>query len=210
MQLKITIEWVDDDDTTQQREVALIERDQLNAATCGLSMVEAKSILANMQQTLVTVQAEEYVRQHYRCEHCGDRLRGNGQHSIVLRTLFGRLRLPSPRFRSCRCQAFSSDKKTLSPLAAILPERTTPELSYLECKWSALLSYGMTTRLLGDLLQLDKQISTAVLSRQVSTVAERSEAKIGNEERVFMDASGWHIARLPNPPAPLTVGIDGE
>jgi len=44
----------------------------------------------------------------------------------MVRTLFGTLRLPSPRWYRCQCRA--AETQTFSPLAELLPERTTPEL----------------------------------------------------------------------------------
>jgi hypothetical protein len=43
------------------------------------------------------------------------------------------------------CQAHETE--SFSPLAELLPERTTPELLYLETKWALLSSYGMTIKL---------------------------------------------------------------
>jgi hypothetical protein len=56
----------------------------------------------------------------------------------VLRTLFGKLRLDSPRLYRCeRCS--KEEYRSFSPLAELLTDRTAPELAYLENK---VCSYG--------------------------------------------------------------------
>jgi hypothetical protein len=49
------------------------------------------------------------------------------------------------RLYRCVCQSDPSDAaSTFSPLGALLPEPVTPELLFLEPKWAALVSYGVT------------------------------------------------------------------
>jgi len=59
-----------------------------------------------------------------------------------MRTIFGKLNLPNPRLYTCSCQPQAT--KSVTPLAHRLPERTTPELKYLQSKWASLVSYGLT------------------------------------------------------------------
>lgn len=72
----------------------------------------------------------------------------------MLRTLFGTMHLRSPRWRQCPCQPQTT--RTFSPLAAALPERTTPELLYLESKFAGLVSYGLSARLLAETLPIGR------------------------------------------------------
>jgi len=65
-----------------------------------------------------------------------------GHHPILFRTLFGKRTLNSLRLHNCACQPMPS--KTFSRLADLLPERTAPELLYLEAKWCTPMSFGMT------------------------------------------------------------------
>jgi hypothetical protein len=85
-------------------EVAYLERETLNNATCGLSMLEAKTLLANVQQALVNAQAAAHVSAYNRCQECGQALARKDSTTIVVRTLFGKVRLASPRYRRCVCQ----------------------------------------------------------------------------------------------------------
>src|SRR5215813_12275908 len=124
-------------------------------------LAEAKTVLARLQQRLVEQQAAEYLWAQSRCPHCGTKRSHKGAHTITLRTLFGKLRLNSPRLYHCQCQRHPA--RTFSPLAERLPERNTPELLYLETKWASLMSYGMTSKLLDEVLPIGKHINAATV-----------------------------------------------
>ena len=66
----------------------------------------------------------------------------------MFRTPFGKLKLDSPQLYRCPCEA--QGPKSVSPLAELLPKRTSPELAYLETKFAALASYGLSLRLLEE------------------------------------------------------------
>src|SRR6185437_12856449 len=104
---------------------------------------------------------------------------------IVMRTLFGRLRLNSPRWWHCGCQPRTNH--TFSPLASILPERTTPELSYLQARFAGLVSYGLSTDLLGELLPLGQTLHANTVRRQVQATAQRLEDELGQERVSFIE-----------------------
>jgi len=80
---------------------------------------------------MVTHQTTGYVSQQIPCSKCGKIQSRKGKHQIVLRTLFGKLRLDSPRLYHCGCRS-KEDYRSFSPLAELLTERTAPELAYLE------------------------------------------------------------------------------
>jgi hypothetical protein len=138
--MKVTIQVVieRDDEPPIVDEIACLERERLVPDTLGLTLTEAKTVLAQLQDTLVKQQVATFVAQQQICPHCGARRPRKGHHPIVVRSLFGRLTLSSPRLYTCACQA-DDTRRSSSPLAALLHERTTPELRYLETKWAALL-----------------------------------------------------------------------
>ena len=107
-------------------EVATLEREALTDATLGLTLAESKTLLAGVQETMLAQQAAIYSAAQQTCPICGARRRPKGHHQIVVRSLFGTLRLDSPRFRRCVCQPADSPRSS-SPLAERLVERTTPE-----------------------------------------------------------------------------------
>ena len=82
---------------------------------------------------------------------CGESLRRKGGGTIVARTLFGKIPVNSPRFYRCACSVVGASSRTsFSPLAELLPERTLPELQYLQVKWAASMSYSLTLEILRD------------------------------------------------------------
>jgi len=185
--------------------VTTLEREELTDETLGFTLAEGKAILAQLQEAVVAQQAAAYVTTQQTCPTCGARRRCKGHHQIVVRSLFGTLRLDSPRFRRCGCQPADSPRSS-SPLAECLPERTTPERRYLEAKWAALLPFGVTVDVLSEVLPL--QANRATLYRHVQQVAERLEGELGDEQPFFIEGCQRDWDALPRPDGPLTVGID--
>jgi hypothetical protein len=63
--------------------------------------------------------------------------------------------------------------KTFSPWAERLPERTTPELLFLETKWCSLMSYGLTAELLQEVLPMDSALHASTIRERSPAVAPR-------------------------------------
>jgi hypothetical protein len=146
--MRVTIQVLieHDDEPPIVDEIVCLERAALTSDTRGLTLAEAKTVLAQLQDVMVTQQATAYVTQQQTCPHCGAPRRCKGHHAIVMRSLFGKLRLSSPRLYTCACQADDS-RRSSSPLADLLPERTTPELRYLETRWAALFPYEAASKM---------------------------------------------------------------
>jgi hypothetical protein len=135
---------------------------------------------------MVTHQTTGYVTQQTHCPKCGKIQSRKGKHQIVLRTLFGKLRLDSPRLYNCGCCS-KEEYRSFSPLAELLTERTAPELTYLENKFAASISYGLTAELLAEVLPTGGDINVADVYRNLQGVAERIEAELGEEKLQFID-----------------------
>jgi len=88
---------------------------------------------------MVQEQIQDTLLRRRNCPECGQARHRKGHHDITIRTLFGNIEWKSPRLEHCRCQPHA--EKTFSPLQAILPEHTSPEMLYLEVKWG----YGQDT-----------------------------------------------------------------
>jgi hypothetical protein len=140
-------------------ELATFEREALTEATLGLSLAESKTILASVQESRVARQAAIFNAAQQTCPTCGAQRRCKGHHQIVLRSLFGTLRLDSPGLRRCACQPVDSPRSS-SRLAECLAERTTPQRRYLEAKWAALLPFGMSVDALEEVLPLQARVAT--------------------------------------------------
>ena len=173
----------------------------------GLTLAEAKDLLRGVQEAMVADQVTVFVAQQGCCPDCGRQRPRKGRHEIVYRTLFGKLRLDSPRLYACACQ--ERNRASVSPLAELLSERTVPELAYLETKFAALMSYGFTVELLREILPLGKELNTTAVRRQVRDVAGRLEGELGEERPHFIEGCQRDWNQLPRPDPPLTVGLDG-
>lgn len=207
MPLKVQVVTISDDGQQSVHEVACLERDELTPTTLGLSLAEGKGILKEVQEVVVQWQIEAYLRQQRDCPDCGKKRRSKGRNETIFRTVFGKLPIQSPRLYHCSCQPHST--KTFSPLAKLLPERTTPELLYLETKWASLVSYGVTAKLMQDVLPMDEPLSPITIRNHVFKMGERMEETLGDEQVFFIDGCPRDWSHLPIPDGPLTVGIDG-
>lgn len=152
MKIKIQV-VIDNDSQVITEDIFSFMRNDLSAETVGISLREAKEIAAGIQQTMVTHQIADYLMKHRACPCCGKKRLIKSYHSLIYRTLFGKLSLKSPRLYECNCQP--QKQASFSPIAEALPEHIAPELRYLESKWASLVSYGMTVKLLEEVLPLD-------------------------------------------------------
>ncbi len=116
-------------------EISCLHRGDLIPESLGITLNESKELLSKIQQAVVAGQVAEYITEHKHCPVCNDEYHNKGMHEISFKTLFGKLRLSSPRFYDCSCHVRTV--KSFSPLAECLPERTSPELLYLQTKWSS-------------------------------------------------------------------------
>jgi hypothetical protein len=120
------------------QEIACLERNEPRLENIGLSLQEAKQLLAAIQTRVVEQQVADYLETQRPCPRCG-RARGlNGSHPVTFQTLFGNLELRSPRWNHCGCRP--NPAKTFSPLGELLDEHVSPERLYLETKWASLIS----------------------------------------------------------------------
>ena len=206
VRVQVLIEAAEGEETSAI-DVAVIERDALTQETLGMTLAEAKQILAGVQKAMVTEQAKAHVSQRQCCEHCGQTQWFKDRRDIVVRTVFGKLKVSSPRFIRCDCQPQKTC--TFSPLAELLTERSTPELVYLETKFASLVSYGATVDLMTSLLPLEDELAVSSLHRQVSRVAERMEKALGTEKVFFADGCRAEWNQLPEAGDRLFVSLDG-
>jgi hypothetical protein len=82
--------------------LATLNRGRLQPEELALTLAEAKDLLQGLQQTMVTRQIVEFSEDNIRCPSCRKPRSRKGKHEIVYRTLFGKLKLESPRYYECR------------------------------------------------------------------------------------------------------------
>ena len=173
MQIRISI-TIDEMETI---DLLTTERGELQAGNLGFSLAEAKSLLANGQKTVINAQAAMHA-QNLKCAMCAESLRRNGRNTIVVRTLFGKVPIDSPRFYRCTCTSEASFRASFSPLAELLPERTVPELQYLQVKWAASMSYGLTLEILRDVFPIGDALGKEGIRNNVARVALQAMAAV--------------------------------
>ncbi|TGD95207.1 ISKra4 family transposase [Methylobacterium nonmethylotrophicum] len=194
----------------QQGAAAVIDRpDELAPETLGLTLAEAHALLRDVQARLVAAQVERWQAAHRACPACGT-VRGlKERRPLAMRTAFGEQVVQAERLRRCPCGGDEGAGATVTPLAALLPERTTPELLYLETRWASLVSFGLAARMLGELLPLDRPIGAERVRRHLHAVAKHEEAELGPEEGDYFDGCQRDLFDMEQPDGPVVVGIDG-
>jgi hypothetical protein len=204
MRFEIQLRIVGDDNNVISEDAILhLDKGADRLETIGLSLADAKAVLAGIQGGVVTAQAASFLARHRSCDLCGSLLLSKGPGRTRFRTAFGTIALFSPRFHHCPCQPRAA--KTFSPLNLLLTERIAPELLYLETRWASLVSYGMTAELLKDVLPIGGTADASTVRRHLHKVAGRHAANLGNEQPGGLNAG----KDQPLPQGSVIVGIDG-
>jgi len=153
-------------------------------------------------------QVGDYTAERINCPCCGQRRVQKGHHPILFHTLFGKLTLSNLRLHQCDCQPMTGE--TFSLLAELLPERTAPELLYLESKWCSLFSFGMTFDLLQEVLPMGEDLNVTSPRNNLHKVAGRMEAELGDESQQFVEniPNSVPMNSMPDPKPPLAVALD--
>ena len=128
----------------------MIERaEQISPASVGLTIAEGKTLLASLQEQIVTAQIQQHVVNIKSCPRCGKAFRTKGYYHSTLRSVYGSVDMRIRRLSACACsgslaQSFSTLFTNKSPI--------TPELRYLTAKMAALLPFRKAADFLGELL----------------------------------------------------------
>ena len=130
-----------------------------NIANLGLTLAEAKQLLARVQCEISTAQASKHAVQRPVCP-CRDdvcRVKDYRDHSVA--TLFGQVTVRLPRFRCAACGRIETGLNWPSHC------RSTPELDRLRAHLSALMSYQMAADLLEQMFPVDAGTDPETLRR---------------------------------------------
>jgi hypothetical protein len=184
LSVQVIVHPDDTNDAPTAREAFNIDRDDLSPDTLGLAARRGPDdLLAAVQDTLVDQQGPARGRDPDSLPALREATAHGYARTILARSLFGALRLHSPRWWHCDCR--EQPTRTFPPLAAPLPERTTPELAYQQARFAGLVSYGLTAKLLGELPPLGRPLHPAVVRGQTQAVA-----------------SGWRVSSARRSPVP--------
>jgi len=192
----------------QRCRVVELDRAELVLETLGMSVAEGKAILHGIQEFVAAQQVIEDLQCKRVCPACGRRYHSKDAGTHTIKTVFGAVEAPNPRWERCPCQ--TEGPRTFRPATAWLQEaRTSPELLYLETKWASLIPFEKVVDLLKEVLPVAEATNSQTVREHLHAVAERIEQELGEERPPRDFATVESIAELPLPDGPMTVGIDG-
>jgi hypothetical protein len=189
MQVSIMLQIIGDDGAVgDAEEVAALTKITERAEDLGLSLAESKTLLAAAQQRIVEAQVDGWLERHRHCAISGRKLRCKGSYPVTFRTLFGDVRLKSPRFYVPK-ERQTNGPATISPLTELLPDHVAPERLYLETRWASLVPYAATADLLADVLPIGSGINATTVRQHVLRAAERMEGDLAEQRVSFMEGT---------------------
>jgi hypothetical protein len=138
----------------------------VDIADLGLTLAEAKLVLAGIQREIIAAQARVHAVRRPECRSCGTtcRVKDYRQHAIA--TLFGQVTVRLPRFRCASCGAIEAG------VAWPSHARSTPELDRLRAQLSALMPYRTAAEVLAQMAPVDAGTAHETLRRYTFRVAE--------------------------------------
>jgi hypothetical protein len=166
----------------------------------GLTQEEGKHLLAALQVHLVQAQAEDHSRRRRRSQHCGAQRPLKDQRSRRLVSLFGTVKVRAPRFAPCRCAV--TCRRTLNPVAEIMPDRCTPEYEQTVAKMGSLFPYRRARTLLAEFLPLGKPQTVETTRQRTLRVGTKLEqeavAGVGSKlavatKSIALSIDGGHV-----------------
>jgi len=132
----------------------------------GMTLAEAKRLLARVQQEIVAAQARDHAVQRPDCARCGDVCRVKDYRDHAVSTLFGQVTVRLPRFRCPVCGGIEAG------LAWPAHCRSTPELDRLQAHLCALMTYRTAADLLEQMFPVDAGKHHATLRRHTLKIGE--------------------------------------
>ncbi len=208
MNMRIEVVTVHADGSEERTQVLAVERDELTMETVGMSLAESKCLVEGVQNSMIARQVDEDLERQRACAHCGRRHTTKDLGTAPLKTLFGLVNVPNPRWNRCACQ--TKKPKTFRPVHAWLQGRTSPEMLYLESKWASLIPFAKVADLLKEILPVGASFNSETVRKHMQATAERIEQELGEERQLNQyEGSEQEWEEQPLPDGPITVGIDG-
>jgi hypothetical protein len=136
-------------------------------ANLGLTLPEAKQLLASVQRAVVSGQVDSHALQRPCCRSCSGRCHLKDWRGHCIATLFGEVTVRLPRFLCTVC------KRTETGVCWPSRCRSTPELDRLQAHLSALMTYRVAAGVLQHLLPIDAGRSPETLRNHTLRIGER-------------------------------------
>jgi hypothetical protein len=96
--IEARVEGAESDLQPEPTRLAVLDRMDDDLEQLGLTSEEGRKLLAAAQSALVSSQAQQWLATEDYCRRCRTPLYHKDSRSIVVRTVFGKVRLQSPRF----------------------------------------------------------------------------------------------------------------
>jgi hypothetical protein len=136
-------------------------------ASLGLTLAEAKQLLARVQQDVVAAQTYNHAMLRPACQSCGGTCHVKDWRPHPIATLFGEVRVRLPRFLCAGCGCLQTGVSWPSHC------RSSPELDQLQARLSALMTYRVAADVLRHLLPIDAGKSPETLRSYTQQVGEQ-------------------------------------
>jgi hypothetical protein len=199
------------DDGEQRCRVVEIERTELALETLGMSVAEGKAILHGVQDFMAGQQVIQDLKRKRACPTCGLRYPSKDAGTHTIKTVFGTVEAPNPRWERCRCQ--SEGSRTFRPAAAWLEGvRTAPELLYLETKWASLIPFEKAADLMKDVLPVGETTNHETIREHLQAMArvpERWVWALDLQQQFPAIGREWFL-RDPRSPEPIAAAFCPE
>jgi hypothetical protein len=145
----------------------------LDGARIGMTLQEGHKLLREAQQVFAQAYVGNWLCRRSVCDWCRATYSHKDMRTVVYRTVFGRVDLPSPRWLECLCKCHVFGRQpTWSPMTAALPQRVSPQLEQLQVRVAAHLPYAQAVALLKDVLPLEDCTSVSGTKNRVRAVAD--------------------------------------
>ncbi len=140
--------------------------DLVDIANLGLTLSEAKLLLAGVQREIVAAQARSHAVRRPERPRCGGVCRVKDYRDHAVSTLFGQVTLRLPRFRCAACGGIEAG------IAWQAHYRSTPELDRIQAHLCALMTYKTAADVLGQMFPVDAGRHHETLRRHTLKVGE--------------------------------------
>jgi len=140
--------------------------DLVDIANLGLTLAEAKRLLAGVQREIVVAQARDHAVRRPECPRCDRACRVKDYRDHAVATLFGQITVQLPRVHCAACGGIEAGIDWPSHC------RSTPELDRLQAHLSALMTYRTAADLLEQMFPVEAGKHHETLRRHTLKVGE--------------------------------------
>ncbi|QIE29225.1 hypothetical protein SBC2_73010 (plasmid) [Caballeronia sp. SBC2] len=199
MKIVVRVELITDWGDVNTIEVGRIDRPSqtLDPKSVGLLLADGKQLLHNLQQAVIPAQADDICCLRRICRRCHQWTALKDYRRRKVDTVFGTVSFRSPRVVSCACEPPWYSETAFCPLWPIVPEWATPELSALQAKLAAQMTYRRVVEIMREFLPVSEKINHVTVRNRTLRVGTR------------IDAIELPGAQPRNPTTEWTLAIDG-